>query len=62
MFRLQALELKAQNGTLAGIKSEVNRLEDALEECAVYRVFLDGLTPPEWLQVNYLYSFNHSLA
>lgn len=55
---MQALELKAQNGTLAGIKSEVNRLEDALEECAVSRVFLDDLTPPEWLQVKNRYSFD----
>lgn len=46
----KAIELKAQNGILAGVKSEVNRLDDALEECVVYRTFLDELTPLLWLQ------------
>ena len=36
---------------LAGVKSDINRHEDALEECAQYRIFLNALTPPEWLQV-----------
>lgn len=46
----KVVELKTQNGILAGIKSEVNKLEDALEECAVYKTFLENLTPLAWLQ------------
>ena len=45
------LEIKQASAQLAGVKSDINRQEDLMEECAAHRAFLEALTPPDWLQV-----------
>lgn len=48
---LQAVEIKQLSAQLASIKSDINRQEDLLEECASYKAFLAQLTPQAWLDV-----------
>jgi hypothetical protein len=45
------VEIKQLSAQLASIKSDINRQEDLLEECATYKTFLAQLTPQTWLQV-----------
>ena len=44
------MEIKQLSAQLASIKSDINRQEELLEECATYKAFLTQLTPPAWLQ------------
>lgn len=38
-------------GALAAVsRSELNEIEEQLEECKVYREFLDRVTPHDWFQ------------
>lgn len=48
---MQAVEIKQLSAQLASIKSDINRQEDVLEECASYEAFLAQLTPQAWLEV-----------
>ena len=50
-MRPQAVEIKQLSAQLASIKSDINRQEELLEECATYKAFLAQLTPKAWLQV-----------
>ncbi|WIA23525.1 hypothetical protein OEZ85_000262 [Tetradesmus obliquus] len=44
----KALEIKRLNAAIAGLRSELNKQEEALEDCRRYKEFLDSVTPKEW--------------
>ena len=44
---VQVLEIKRLNTQAAVIRSELNKLEEQLEDCRKYRAFLDRITPSE---------------
>lgn len=46
----KAVKIKQLSAHLASIKSDINRQEDLLEECACYKAFLARLTPKAWLE------------
>jgi predicted Holliday junction resolvase-like endonuclease len=48
LLLLQALEIKRLNAAIAGLRSELNKQEEALEDCRSYKEFLDSVTPNEW--------------
>lgn len=50
----QTVEIKQLSAQLANIKSDINRQEETLEECAAYKAFLAALTPKAWLEVRCL--------
>ncbi|EER15830.1 myosin heavy chain, embryonic smooth muscle isoform, putative [Perkinsus marinus ATCC 50983] len=41
-------KLKQLNTQLLVVHSEINKLEEEMEECLKYKEFIDKLTPPEW--------------
>jgi len=47
--REKASEVKRLNVEIASARLDLGRREDALEECEEYLMFLDELTPKEWL-------------
>ena len=49
--RVQVVELKKLEVALAEARSEASKAEEALEELAALRAFLDGLTPAHHFQV-----------
>lgn len=38
------------NTAIAALKSELNKQEEALEDCRRYKEFLDSVTHPEWFE------------
>lgn len=44
---MQVIEIKRLNTQAAVIRSELNKLEEQLEDCRKYRGFLDRITPAE---------------
>eukprot|EP00879_Flechtneria_rotunda_P020078 GHRR01021115.1.p1 GENE.GHRR01021115.1~~GHRR01021115.1.p1 ORF type:complete len:389 (+),score=163.01 GHRR01021115.1:320-1486(+) len=44
----KVLEIKRLNAAIAGLKSELGKQEEALEDCRRYKEFLDVVTPKEW--------------
>lgn len=42
-------EIKKLNGVIAMLRSDVNKLEEALEDCKKYKDFLIHLSPKQWL-------------
>ena len=47
---LDATRCTAQHGTrrIRQVKSDMSKFEEALEDCKIYRKFLEDLTPVEW--------------
>eukprot|EP00877_Chromochloris_zofingiensis_P008558 jgi/Chrzof1/3956/Cz13g14240.t1 len=46
----KVLEIKRLNTAIAALKSELNKQEEALEDCRRYKEFLDSVTHPEWFE------------
>jgi hypothetical protein len=44
------MQRDAQHGTrrIRQVKSDMSKFEEALEDCKIYRKFLEDLTPVEW--------------
>lgn len=44
-------EIKKLNARITAVKADINKHNEALSDCERYRSFLDGLTPPEWFEL-----------
>ena len=45
---VQMAEIKNLSAIAAVARSELNEIEEQLEECKAYRAFLDKVTPHDW--------------
>jgi hypothetical protein len=42
------MEIKRLNAAIAGLRSELNKQAEQLEDCKRYKDFLESITPQEW--------------